>query len=166
MEGLKGTAIRSAVRNPSCPQAPVLPGARRHPAMVRSYSCGWLRPRPPIPARTATSGEPARRVAYSPVTTGWCRDPDLIARVIPPGVRNGFPAPASPPDLADLCAGIMCPAPGRHGSGRQARHLHRGLGALVWASGDCHMPIRYTAAAPSCGKRARRTGRGTCSRSR
>ena len=23
MEGLKGTAIRSAVRNPSCPQAPV-----------------------------------------------------------------------------------------------------------------------------------------------
>jgi hypothetical protein len=29
MEGLKGTAIRSAVRVPSCPQAPVLPGARR-----------------------------------------------------------------------------------------------------------------------------------------
>jgi hypothetical protein len=29
MEGLWGTAIRSAVRDPSCPQAPVLPGARR-----------------------------------------------------------------------------------------------------------------------------------------
>jgi hypothetical protein len=83
MEGLKGTAIRSAVRNPSCPQAPVLPGARRHPAMVRGYSCGWLRPRPPIPAPAVTSGEPARRVAYGPVTTGWCRNPDLITRVIP-----------------------------------------------------------------------------------
>ena len=29
MEGLKGTAIRSAVRDPSCPQAPVFGGARR-----------------------------------------------------------------------------------------------------------------------------------------
>ena len=29
MEGLKGTAIRLAVRDPGCPQAPVLDGARR-----------------------------------------------------------------------------------------------------------------------------------------
>src|SRR5260370_31689752 len=103
MEGLKGTAIRSAVRNPGCPQAPVLSGARRHPAMARGYSCGWLRPRPPIPARTVTSGEPARRVAYGPVTTSWCRDPDLITRVIPlvygtgsrhPPVRQTLPISA------------------------------------------------------------------------
>ena len=120
MEGLKGTAIRSAVRNPSCPQAPVLPGARRHPAMVRGYSCGWLRPRPPIPARTVTSGEPARRVAYGPVTTGWCRDPDLIAEVMPPGLRNGFPAPASPARPRRSLQGPSSRAPGRHRSGRQA----------------------------------------------
>jgi len=29
MEGLKGTAIRLAVRDPGCPQAPVLARARR-----------------------------------------------------------------------------------------------------------------------------------------
>src|SRR5882724_12644950 len=64
MEGLTGTAIRLAVRDPSCPQAPVLDRARRHLAVVRGCSCGWLRPRPPIPARTMDSAEPARRVAY------------------------------------------------------------------------------------------------------
>jgi len=33
MEGLKGTAIRLAVRDPGCPQAPVLARARRLPAL-------------------------------------------------------------------------------------------------------------------------------------
>ena len=63
MEGLKGTAIRLAVRDPGCPQAPVLTRARRLPALIRGSSCGWLRPRPPIPARPAHSQHPARRVA-------------------------------------------------------------------------------------------------------
>jgi hypothetical protein len=32
MEGLWGTAIRLAVRDPGSPQAPLFPRARRHPA--------------------------------------------------------------------------------------------------------------------------------------
>jgi hypothetical protein len=63
MEGLKGTAIRLAVRDPGCPQAPVLARARRLPALMRGSSCGWLRPRPPIPAPAAHSQHPAGRVA-------------------------------------------------------------------------------------------------------
>ncbi len=63
MEGLKGTAIRLAVRDPGCPQAPVLARARRLPALMRGRSCRWLRPRPPVPARTADFTQAARRVA-------------------------------------------------------------------------------------------------------
>jgi hypothetical protein len=63
MEGLKGTAIRLAVRDPGCPQAPVFARARRHPALKRGSSCRWLRPRPPIPAPIAASQHPARRGA-------------------------------------------------------------------------------------------------------
>ena len=51
MEGLKGTAIRLAVRDPSCPQGPGPGWSSRAPVKVRGPSCGWLRPRPPIPAR-------------------------------------------------------------------------------------------------------------------
>jgi len=49
MEGLKGTAIRSAVRDPSCPQAPVFGGARRLRPWWGVTPGGWLRPRPAIP---------------------------------------------------------------------------------------------------------------------
>lgn len=35
MEGLKGTAIRLAVRDPGCPRAPVLARARRLPALIK-----------------------------------------------------------------------------------------------------------------------------------
>jgi hypothetical protein len=66
MEGLKGTAIRLAVRDPGCPQAPVLARARRLPALMRGSSCGWLRPRPPIPAPVTPSQHPARCVARQP----------------------------------------------------------------------------------------------------
>ncbi len=50
MKGLKGTAIRLAVRDPSCPQGPGPGWSSRAPVKVRGPSCGWLRPRPPIPA--------------------------------------------------------------------------------------------------------------------
>jgi hypothetical protein len=66
MEGLCGTAIRLAVRGPGCPQAPVLARARRLPALMRGNSCAWLRPRPPVPARTASVTKPGRRVARQP----------------------------------------------------------------------------------------------------
>ena len=56
--------------------------------MVRGSSCGWLRSRPPIPAQSATSAEQARRVPYGPMTSGWCRDPDLVPGVTP----QAFPA--------------------------------------------------------------------------
>jgi hypothetical protein len=71
MEGLKGTAIRLAVRDPGSPLAPVLARARRLPALMRGCSSRWLRPRPPIPVRTEVLAEPARRVARQP---GWCQD--------------------------------------------------------------------------------------------
>ena len=78
MEGLKGTAIRLAVRDPSCPQAPVLPGARRHPAHGEGL---LLRVAQATTTHTGTNSDfrgtgPACRLR--PVRTGWCRDPDLI----------------------------------------------------------------------------------------
>jgi len=97
MEGLWGTAIRSAVRDPSCPQAPVLPGARRHPVLVRGCSCRWLRPRPPIPALTFTTGDPARRVAHENAGEGLVPEPGSCHRAQqPPDSRTGHPAPISP----------------------------------------------------------------------
>ena len=95
MEGLRGTAIRLAVRDPGCPQAPVLPRARRLRARVRGCSCGWLRPRPPIPARTALSADLGRRVAYLRAARRR-RGPDLPAGVMPRGYSAGHPAPAEP----------------------------------------------------------------------
>ena len=61
MEGLRGTAIRSAVRDPSCPQAPVLARARRLLALVRGCSCGWLRPESKPAILTQGSRRPGRR---------------------------------------------------------------------------------------------------------
>ena len=69
MEGLEGTAIRLAVRDPSCPQAPVLARSRRNPVLFRGGSCGWLRTRPEIvlPDTAFTDPPPARRlqIAYT-----------------------------------------------------------------------------------------------------
>ena len=48
MEGLEGTAIRLAVRVPSCPQGPGPGWSWRLPSA--GGSCGWQRPRPPLPA--------------------------------------------------------------------------------------------------------------------
>ena len=88
MEGLRGTAIRSAVRDPSCPQAPVFARARRRLALVRGCSCRWLRPRPPIAARMTEIAEAARRVAHLP---GWppVQGPDLRQEVSSPVVSAG-----------------------------------------------------------------------------
>jgi hypothetical protein len=100
MEGLKGTAIRLAVRDPGCPQAPVLARARRLPALMRGSSCGWLRPRPPVPARTTYSQHPARRVARQPgkgaAGTGtWIFDERSCPRDVSrsPGADRTSPAP-------------------------------------------------------------------------
>lgn len=111
--------------------------------MVRGCSCGWLRPRPPIPARTAKSAEPARRVPYGPLTSGWCRDPHLITEVTAPGLRNGFPAPASP--------ARSCPSQARHPvpGWRKASIWQAGPAVLTegskpwpWSAVACHRPIR------------------------
>jgi hypothetical protein len=102
MEGLKGTAIRLAVRDPSCPQAPVLPRARRLRARVRGCSCGWLRPRPPIPARTALSADLGRRVAYLQAARRR-RGPDLPAGVTPPGLLRGSPGTSRTGQIPPVC---------------------------------------------------------------
>ena len=119
MEGLWGTAIRSAVRDPSCPQAPVLPRARRHPGLVRGCPCRWLRPRPPIPARMFTAGDAGRRVAHHPaaVSAGAPISIQGSRPWGPPGVtgtshnaRSCRSAPGHPPRHERR----------RHDSGRQA----------------------------------------------
>src|SRR6266851_3530988 len=83
MEGLTGTAIRLAVRDPSCPQGPGPGWSSAAPVSVRSPSCGWLRPRPPIPASAPDSQEPVRRVADGAAIDGASRRqaPDLIMRI-------------------------------------------------------------------------------------
>ena len=84
MEGLKGTAIRLAVRDPGSPLAPVLARARRLPALIRGCSSRWLRPRPPIPVRTEVLAEPGPA----------CRPPARQARLVPgPGSSTRGPAP-------------------------------------------------------------------------
>jgi len=94
MEGLWGTAIRLAVRDPGSPQAPLFARARRHPARLRGGSCRRLRTRPPSPwqrrAARISPGvsrmcPPGRAGAGTRVSSGGIRSP---------GVPNGFPAPA------------------------------------------------------------------------
>ena len=120
MEGLKGTAIRLAVRDPSCPQAPVLPRARRHPALVRGCSCRWLRTRPASrPARAVPRRPPGVSLTLRlprPGTGTWISPEESQLPVRKTGSRYQ----PRQPDPADLCAGIHCPAPRRHRSGRQA----------------------------------------------
>src|SRR4029077_15825569 len=83
MEGLTGTAIRSAVRNPGCPQAPVLDRARRHLAVVRGL---LLRAAQATTTHTGTNSsfrgcDPACRLL--PGTSGWRQGSALAARVTP-----------------------------------------------------------------------------------
>ena len=111
MEGLKGTAIRLAVRDPGCPQAPVLARARWLPALMRGSSCGWLRPRPPIPARTTRSQHPARRVARQPGKGAAGTGTRIFDERSCPGDVNGSPgadrtSPAPPALVKASCAQI------------------------------------------------------------
>ena len=93
----QGPAIRLAVRDPSCPQAPVLARARRLPALIRGSSCGWLRPRPPIPPRPAHSQHPARRVARrAGKEHGRRPGPGSSTRGPAPVMSAGHPAPTAP----------------------------------------------------------------------
>src|SRR6516162_8767401 len=91
MEGLKGTAIRSAVRDPGSPQAPVPARARRLPALMKGLllrvaqattthtgSSGSFRgsgPRVGIPARKSTAGAGPGSSARgpAPVVPAGCR---------------------------------------------------------------------------------------------
>src|SRR5512135_340754 len=91
MEGLEGTAIRLAVRAPSCPQAPVLARSRRNPVLFRGGSCGWLRTRPEIvlPDTAFTDPPPARRlqIAYTWVGAGT----RISSRGLPPWSTERVP---------------------------------------------------------------------------
>ena len=139
MEGLTGTAIRSAVRDPSCPQAPVFPGARRLRVLVRGCSCRWLRPRPPIPPRTTVSGQAARRVARSAAGTGA---PDLT---------SGIKSRASPGITGTSCTRQILPvstkaSPARLEAGMDpaGRPAVLTKGSQPWTAlaVACHVPIR------------------------
>src|SRR6266568_9599522 len=72
MEGLQGTAIRLAVRDPSCPQGPGPGWSSKAPVSVRGPSCGWQRPRPPIPARAPDlrQARPACRAIVAAASAG------------------------------------------------------------------------------------------------
>ena len=136
MEGLKGTAIRLAVRNPGCPQAPVLARARRLLALIRGSSCGWLRPRPPIPARTTRSQHPARRVARQPGKSAASTGTPIFDERSRPGDVNGSPGAAS------LGQGVMRPDRYRHRPAGRSRGLKRTLQPRETKAVICHVPIR------------------------
>jgi hypothetical protein len=118
MEGLEGTAIRLAVRDPSCPQAPVLAGARRLPAQVRGCSCGWLRTRPLSLRERQSRRMPPGVPSIFPVTPGWCRDPDLVVRDQVPRSTERVPGTSH----------------GRHPGRRRWHDLSQGLAVRVEAS--------------------------------
>jgi len=67
MEGLKGTAIRSAVRDPSCPQAPVCARARRLRRWWGVAPAGGSGHDHPYRHGQWLPRNPPRRVAYRPV---------------------------------------------------------------------------------------------------
>ena len=80
MEGLRGTAIRLAVRDPSCPQAPVLARAWRLPVRVRGLLLQVAQDTTTVASQAAAAEDVARRVAHQAGIAGRCRDPDLITR--------------------------------------------------------------------------------------
>jgi hypothetical protein len=91
MEALNGTAIRLAVRDPGCPQVPVLARARRLSALMRGSSCGWLKPRPPVPARAADFTQAARRVARQHGTSAAGTGTRIFGEGSGPGDVRGSP---------------------------------------------------------------------------
>ncbi len=95
--------FRSAVRDPSCPQGPGPGWSSAAPAVLRGLSCGWLRPRPPIPAGAAFPAHPGRRVMRGCRSGGWRQAP-ACARGSGPGcaVRVTWHQPPAQPDSADL----------------------------------------------------------------
>ena len=96
MEGLKGTAIRLAVRDPSCPQGPGPGWSSTAPVKVRGPSCGWLRPRPPIPAQVPGFPVPGRRVAHDyRVAAGGTGAQVSSEGSSPPVYGADHPAPAA-----------------------------------------------------------------------
>jgi hypothetical protein len=127
MEGLKGTAIRLAVRDPSCPQGPGPGWSSVAPVSVRGPSCGWQRPRPPIPVPAPRLRAPGRRVAHGQRGSGGRR---RAARISTEGstprcrlrVTRHQPPPPRSPDPFGLRRGLSRASgtEGMHGSGRQA----------------------------------------------
>jgi len=91
MEGLNGTAIRSAVRDPSCPQAPVLPRAQRLRVLVKGLLLRVARP-----TTTHTAANRGFR-AGAPACRGRSgsrrRSPDLAPGIKSPVHHQGSPAP-------------------------------------------------------------------------
>ena len=78
----------------------------------------------------------------------------ISARGHVPGLPNGSPAPAAPPDPAGLRLGITMPEAGRHGSGRQApRSSTRAPTPRCKRAVACHMPIRKLASPPGPGQK-------------
>jgi len=149
MEGLCGTAIRLAVRDPGCPQAPVFARARRLPALMRGSSCGWLRPRPAIPARTCDFTEAERRVARQPGKSAAGAGTRIFDEGSCPGDVSGSPGAsrASPvlPALvkasrAQISIGIdrqAGPAASNEGSGlRQPKRWPAASGLTILSEGS------------------------------
>ena len=93
MEGLKGTAIRLAVRDPSRPQGPRPGWSSEAPVSVRGPSCGWQRPRPPYrPAHPACGRRPACRAITG---TAAGPGPGSIMRIKALVYGADHPAPAA-----------------------------------------------------------------------
>ena len=96
MEGLKGTAIRLAVRDPSCPQGPGPGWSSRAPVKVEGSILRVTGPRPPIPAPVPGFPVPGRRVAHDHRGGGGRhRGPGLIGRIESPVYGADHPAPAA-----------------------------------------------------------------------
>jgi hypothetical protein len=113
--------------------------------MVRGGSCGWLRPRPPLPARTVIPADSGRRVAKAT----WRRlapGPGPHREDQLPVYGAGHPAPATQPDPASLRQGIHVLGSGQALiCGRRSRHLHlRGLAPGDPVAVTCHVPIRFS----------------------
>src|SRR6266540_6985325 len=107
---------------------------------MRGSSCGWLRPRPPIPARTAGTVEAARRVAHEPMTAAGAGCPDLRQEVLSPGDVSGSPGTSRTSQIPPVSAQAS-PAMLREGvdlagrphdlpEGLQAQDFHGGWPAM------------------------------------
>ena len=173
MEGLEGTAIRLAVRDPSCPQAPVLARSRRNPVLFRGGSCGWLRTRPEIvlPDTAFTDPPPARRLQIAYTWGGG--GTRISSRGFPPWSTERVPgtsrasqilsilirasraqiatdvSPAGRPAAYLANSVIREQTAGRHVGDSKPHDLDAGvLRCLSSPVVTCHMPIRKLASPP------------------